>query len=411
MKLIIYNFIILILIPFFTLRIILKSFFDPGYKDNISQRLGYKLQPIKKNKKKVIWLHAVSLGEVIGSEGIINTLKKYFEIVITTSTPTGYRRAKELFDNKVCVNYAPWDFFGFLDRFIYFYKPSAILIFETEIWPSMISKASRKSIPLYLLNGRLSQKSYKTYSMFSWFMKDILRQITFCFVQTDKHLDRFLNLGIRGDKIKSVGSVKFDLPGVYIQEIDSPSFILGASTHEGEEKILLSAFRSFSRKKDFKLYICPRHPERAEKILNLSNANGFETVLFSKLESKSFEVCIIDMIGLLPSFYASSKMAFVGGSLVQRGGHNLIEPAALGSPVIIGPHFFNFEDIANEFIENNACIKVTNEDELISAMELLSSDAEAASNLKIRAKEIVDKNRGSTKIQASYIISELGEKS
>ena len=117
------------------------------------------------------------------------------------------------------------------------------------------------------------------------------------------------------------------------------------------------------------------------------------------------------MIGLLPSFYASSKMAFVGGSLVQRGGHNLIEPAALGSPVIIGPHFFNFEDIANEFIENNACIKVTNEDELISAMELLSSDAEAASNLKIRAKEIVDKNRGSTEIQASYIISELGEKS
>ena len=137
---------------------------------------------------------------------------------------------------------------------------------------------------------------------------------------------------------------------------------------------------------------------------------GFRAQIFSKLNSQTFDVCIIDKIGLLPSFYASSAMAFVGGSLVPRGGHNLIEPAALGSPIIIGPHTFNFEDIAKQFLEARACIKVLNEDELLAAIELLASDSNAANQYALKAKEVVKKNKGSTEIQASYIIKELGEK-
>ena len=409
MKLVIYNLLILMLIPAFALRILFKSFSDLDYRNHFLNRFGYSLSPITQKNKKVIWFHAVSLGEVIGSQGIIKKLSEHFDIVLTTTTPTGLRRAKELFDDNVIINYAPWDFVVFVNSFINFYKPDAILIFETEIWPSMISKAFKNNIPLYLINRRLSHKSYQAYVMSSWFLKDILKQITFLFVQTSKHRERFLKLGVNQDKVKTVGSVKFDLPGLDIKPIESNSFILGASTHPGEEELMLNAYSKLSRKQDLKLYLCPRHPDRAEQITKQASLKGFRTELFSKLSSQIFDVCIIDRIGLLPSFYASASMAFVGGSLVPRGGHNLIEPAALGSPIIIGPHTFNFEDIVKKFIKNQACIKVFNEDELLAAMELLATDSEAANQYALKAKEVVKKNKGSTEIQASYIIKELGE--
>ena len=410
MKLLIYNLLILILLPVFVLRILIKSFADSDYRNHFLNRFGYSLGHVSRKNKKIIWFHAVSLGEVIGSQGIINKLTEDFDIVITTSTPTGLRRAKEIFGEDVVINYAPWDFVRFINRFLNLYKPDAILIFETEIWPSMITRAFKKNIPIYLINGRLSQKSYKKYSLLSWFLKDILQKITFSFVQANKHEERFLKLGIDQDKIKTVGSVKFDLPGIDVQPIQNKKpFILGASTHSGEEDIILNAYYKFSRKQEFKLYLCPRHPERAEKIAKQSSLMGFRTQLFSKLNPKTFDVCIIDKIGFLPSFYASSAMAFVGGSLVPRGGHNLIEPAALGSPVIIGPHTFNFEDIVKKFLEDEACIKVSNEDELLAAIELLASNSDAANQYALKGKEIVKKNKGSTEIQASYIIKELGE--
>ena len=410
MKLVIYNFIFLILIPVFVLRIFVKSFADPDYTKLFLNRFGYNFSEFKQSNKKTIWFHAVSLGEVIGSQMLINKLAEHFDIVITTSTPTGLRRAKELFSADIAINYAPWDFVFFINRFLNFYKPDAILIFETEIWPSMISCAYKKAIPLYLVNGRLSQKSYKAYSMFLWLVKKILRQVTFYFVQTENHMQRFLKLGVDRDKIKTVGSVKFDISGLETKQIDSPPFILGGSTHHGEEKLLLKAFNKFSKKKDLKLYLCPRHPERADQIVKQAIDMGFETQLFSTLNSQSFDVCVIDSVGLLPSFYAASSMAFVGGSLVPRGGHNLIEPAALGSPIIVGPHTFNFEDIVNQFLQAQACIRVCDEDELLAAMELFANDLNAAEQYAFNAKEIVYKNKGSTDIQASYIIKELGEK-
>ena len=410
MNLVIYNLLILILLPAFGFRIIIKSISDKDYRSNFLQRFGYNLSPIVRTNKKVIWFHAVSLGEVIGSQGIINKLLKDFEVVITTTTPSGHRRAKEIFNDDIVINYMPWDFYPFINRFINFYKPQGILIFETEIWPSMISCAYKKDIPLYLVNGRLSQKSYKAYSMFFWLVKKILSQVTFYFVQTENHMQRFLKLGVDRDKIKTVGSVKFDISGLETKQIDSPPFILGGSTHHGEEKLLLKAFNKFSKKKDLKLYLCPRHPERADQIVKQAIDMGFETQLFSTLNSQSFDVCVIDSIGLLPSFYAASSMAFVGGSLVPRGGHNLIEPAALGSPIIVGPHTFNFEDIVNQFLQAQACIRVCDEDELLAAMELFANDLNAAEQYAFNAKEIVYKNKGSTDIQASYIIKELGEK-
>jgi len=410
MKLVIYNFLILILVPVFVLRIFFKSFADPDYIKHFLNRFGYNFCEFKQTNKKIIWFHAVSLGEVIGSQVLINKLAKHFDIVITTSTPTGLRRAKELFSRDIVINYAPWDFVFFINRFLNFYKPDAILIFETEIWPSMISQASTKNIPLYLVNGRLSHKSYRAYAMSSWFLKGILKKITFSFVQTSKHKERFLKLGINEDCIDVVGSVKFDISSSNTKPVEITSFILGASTHPGEEEILLNAFNRLESKRDFKLFLCPRHTERAAEILKQATLKGLRAQLFSKLNSEDYDVCIIDSIGLLPSFYVASSMSFVGGSLVPRGGHNLIEPAALGSPIIIGPHTFNFEDIVQQFLSEDACIRVTGEDELLDAMEFLIGNLRIAEQYALRAKDVVERNKGSTEIQASYIIKQLGEK-
>ena len=409
MKLVIYNLIILILTPVFILRIFFKSFTDSDYSKHFVNRLGYGLSNLSQTNKKIIWFHAVSLGEVIGSQPLINKLSEHFDIVITTTTPTGLRRAKEIFPEQIVIHYAPWDFVLFINRFLNFYKPHAILIFETEIWPSMIARAFHKSIPLYLVNGRLSHKSYQAYAISSWLLKDTLKKITYSFVQTSKHKERFLKLGIDENRIEAVGSVKFDISNIDVDPIEAAPFILGASTHPGEEEILLNAYKRLQDKKNIKLFLCPRHTERGGEIAKQAGIMGFKVKLYSDLDSEDYDVCIINRTGLLSSFYASSLMSFVGGSLVPRGGHNLIEPAALGSPIIIGPHTFNFEDIVHQFLSDHACIKVISEDELLAAMELFIRDSKVAKEFAHRAKEVVERNKGSTEVQASYIIRQLGE--
>ena len=409
MKLVIYNLLILMLVPIFALRILFKSLADKDYRNNFSSRLGFNLRPIIRNKDKLIWFHAVSLGEVIGSQDIIRQLIQKYDVVITTSTPTGLRKARKLFQDEATIDYAPWDFLGFINRFFNFYKPDAVIIFETEIWPSMISQSAKKNIPFYLVNGRLSKKSYQAYAMSAWLIKDALQKITFAFVQTEKHKERFLKLGINQKNIQVAGSVKFDAPGLKAESLQMSPFILGASTHPGEDEMLLDAFKKLLKTEGLKLCICPRHPERSSKIINQATSMGLSAKLYSKLSSQDFDVCIVDSIGELPGFYLSAVMAFVGGSLVPRGGHNLIEPAVLGTPIIIGPHTFNFEDIVSKFLQDEACIEVTNGDELTSAMQLLLDVPEKAEQLLEKAQRVVAKNKGSTEIQASYIINKIGE--
>ncbi len=410
MKLAIYNFFILIFTPIFVLRLIFKSIVDSGYRKFFFNRFGFRLERLSRSEKKIIWFHAVSLGEVIGSEGLIKKLSQNFEIVLTTSTPTGLRKAKDIYSKNIVIHYAPWDLIFIINRFINFYRPHAILVFETELWPSMISMANKKNISVYLMNGRLSEKSYQRYLSWSWLFSEVLQRITFIFVQTSAHKERFLKLGIKEDRIEIAGSVKFDISRKDVQPKNIGKFILAASTHPGEEEKLLKAYDNFSAKKDFKLFICPRHEERAEGIAQKAISIGFNVILFSELRDEPYEVCIINSTGFLSDFYASASMAFVGGSLVARGGHNLIEPAVLGAPIIVGPHTFNFEDIVQEFIDNQACVRVLNQAQLLDAIEFFASDREAADKYVHRAREVVEKNKGSTEVQASYIISQLGEK-
>jgi 3-deoxy-D-manno-octulosonic-acid transferase len=357
----------------------------------------------------MIWFHAVSLGEVIGSQNIIKLLLKSHDVVLTTTTPTGFRKAQAIYKDTIAINFAPWDLNIFIHRFLDFHKPSALLIFETEIWPAMISLSNKKQIPIFLLNGRLSSKSFNAYSKVSWLVKEILQMIDFVFVQTPQHRERFIQLGVEKEKIAIAGSVKFDAPGLNPKNLDLPNFVLGASTHEGEEEILLQAFKRIRTQYSHKLFICPRHPDRATEIFTLATQMNYKTQLYSQLTLEDYEVCIIDSIGLLPDFYKEADIAFVGGSLVPRGGHNLIEPAVLGTPIIVGHHTFNFEEITANFINQGACLLAHNENELYEAMRSILEDENLRDRLSKNASEVVAVNQGSTETQVSYILNKLGE--
>jgi len=409
MKLAIYNLLILLLIPIFQLRILLKSYSDKGYRAYLSQRYGRNLTKINRQKKKIIWFHAVSLGEVIGSQNVIKLFLKTHDVVLTTTTPTGFRKAQAIYKDTLAINYAPWDLNIFINRFLDFHQPAALLIFETEIWPAMISQAKKAHIPIFLVNGRLSAQSFNAYSKVSWLVSSILGMIDLVFVQTPKHQERFMQLGVEKEKIAIAGSVKFDAPGLNPTNLDLPKFVLGASTHEGEEEILLQAFKKIEVKYSRKLFICPRHPDRAKEVLTLAMKMNLKTQLYSQLSQEDYEVCVIDSIGLLPDFYKGADLAFVGGSLVPRGGHNLIEPAVLGTPIIVGKHTFNFEEITANFINQDACLLVNNENELYKAMQSILEDGNLRARLLKNAENVVSLNQGSTETQVSYILNKLGE--
>ena len=409
MKLAIYNLLILLLIPIFQLRILLKSYSDKGYRAYLSQRYGRNLTKVNRQKKKIIWFHAVSLGEVIASQNVIKLFLKTHDVVLTTTTPTGFRKAQAIYKDTLAINYAPWDLNIFINRFLDFHQPAALLIFETEIWPAMISQANKAHIPIFLVNGRLSAKSFNTYSKVSWLVSSILGMIDLVFVQTPKHQERFMQLGVEKEKIAVAGSVKFDAPGLNPTNLDLPKFVLGASTHEGEEEILLQAFKKIGAKYSRKLFICPRHPDRAKEVLTLAMKMNLKTQLYSQLSQEDYEVCVIDSIGLLPDFYKGADLAFVGGSLVPRGGHNLIEPAVLGTPIIVGKHTFNFEEITANFINQDACLLVNNENELYEAMQSILEDENLRDRLLKNAENVVSLNQGSTETQVSYILKKLGE--
>ena len=408
MKLAIYNLLVLLLIPIFQLRILLKSYSDKGYRAYLSQRYGRNLTKVNRQKKKIIWFHAVSLGEVIGSQNVIKLFLKTHDVVLTTTTPTGFRKAQAIYKDTLAINYAPWDLNIFINRFLDFHQPAALLIFETEIWPAMISQAKKAHIPIFLVNGRLSAQSFNAYSKVSWLVSSILGMIDLVFVQTPKHQERFMQLGVEKEKIAVAGSVKFDAPGLNPTNLDLPKFVLGASTHEGEEEILLQAFKKIGAKYSRKLFICPRHPDRAKEVLTLAMKMNLKTQLYSQLSQEDYEVCVIDSIGLLPDFYKGADLAFVGGSLVPRGGHNLIEPAVLGTPIIVGRYTFNFEEITTNFINQDACLLVHDKNELYEAMQSLLEDENLRSRLAKNAEEVVSLNQGSTETQVSYILNRLG---
>lgn len=414
MFLFIYQICFFCLIPVFFLNLLIKGAKQKLYLSKISNRIGLGF----KKRNNPILIHAVSLGEVFGIRNFVKTLEGDNEIIISVSTATGLQKAQELYGHKHQVIFLPWDFFIFINLFFRFLDIKLILLFETEIWPYLIYRANKLNIPIILLNGRLSKRSASLYKQTRLLMTPIFKKMDKLFVQSDKHLERFCNLGVDTKKIEVVGSVKYDIEPAKETPLEKKlpnKFILAASTHKGEEEIVLNAYKIFQQNNpshpNVKLVICPRHPERANSVKSLCNEMGFDGKKFSCMEGDSQpEVIIIDRIGLLNTCYMLSSCAFVGGSLINHGGHNLAEPACNKTPIIIGPYTFNFEEMSSEFISSGSAVVVHNQLELGNAFNKLINDENYSSSLIANAVEVFNKNKGSTQRQGSYIMKLLESK-
>ena len=395
-----------LLLPFIAIRILFKSFRDKDYRTNFSNRFG-----LYKNKSEInnaVWFHAVSLGEVIASQRIVKTISEEYDVVLSVSTPTGLREAKKIFESNIEIVYAPWDFSILVSNFYKTYKPIALILFETEIWPNMIDKAFNKKVPVVLCNGRMSDSSHKRYRRFKSLSQKTLNKISFLFVQSNSHLERFHSLGLPKSKIKNVGSVKFDIDVLDIKDNVNNQIILAASTHKKEDELITQAYKELKNEiHDLKLIIVPRHPERAETIKTSIAKMNMKSTIYTSLPSEinDNDIAIVSATGLLKDLYSMSTIAFVGGSLFKEyGGHNIIESAAQRCPFVVGPYMKNFEDILENFTQNKGCIQINNKKDLVNAFKALLNDEQLRDDMSTRAAEVCMKSKGSSQEQCTTIL-------
>ena len=364
-------------------------------------------------EKPVIWVHAVSVGETLAAVPMIKALQlKYpdHHLYITSTTPTGSERVKASFGDSVSHSYLPYDLPWFYKRFLKALKPSVAVIMETELWPNMLAVCAQSSVPVVIANARLSEKSARGYQRFSVLTADMLQHVTLVAAQFDEDAHRFAELGVSRERLAVTGNIKFDLDlekGVVEQGIEFRKIWQGegrpvwlaASTHEGEDAVLLSAHRLLHKSHpNALLALVPRHPERFDQVYQLALSEGFKTQRHSDLKSNSVEVrpqvVVGNTMGELLSMIAGSDLVFMGGTLVANGGHNYIEPAALGKPILSGPSRFNFRDISDQLIDAEV-LKICEEDvEIASALSELFNAPEEIRKIAHRAMQLAEQNRG-----------------
>jgi 3-deoxy-D-manno-octulosonic-acid transferase len=403
----IYTLLLYLLVPLVLLRLAWRGLRAPDYWGRWPERFG-SIEPAL--GERVIWLHAVSVGEVQAAEPVVRALLEQhpgYCLLVTTVTPTGSARVTALFGDDVAHVYAPYDLPGAVARFLRRVQPRLAIVMETELWPNLFHACKRSSIPLLLVNARLSERSLRGYRKVRPLVAQTLACISGIAAQGKADAERFRSLGADPDRISVTGNLKFDqrVPPSLLEMaavlrrdwgVGRPVWI-AASTHEGEDEQLLDVFgQIIAHFPDCLLVLVPRHPERFASVAELSRARGYETLLRSEQRpcSATTAVFVGDTMGELPLFYAASDVAFVGGSLVPHGGHNLLEPAALGIPVVTGPAVFNFVEISTLLLDAGACEKVVNSAELVQVVSRWLGDANERHRVWQRGKQVVEKNRG-----------------
>lgn len=404
----IYNILLYLLIPFILLRLLWRSRKSPEYRCRWNERFAF--FPIPKNYQHGVIIHSASVGETIAAAPLIRQIKKTYPdlpIIVTTMTVTGSHQVKKSFQNFVFHVYVPYDLPDVVQRFFNKTKPKMLIIMETELWPNLLHYAHEKKIPVLLANARLSEKSTRGYAKIKNFTARMLQNITKIAAQSQSDAKRFTKLGAPQDRITISGNIKFDInlsgssqeAGMLLrQQFGANRQVwIAASTHEGEEEIILAAFKQIKNQMpDCLLILVPRHPERFTPVANLCKQLGFKIVLRSsnELSDATTDIFLGDTMGELIKFYAASDIVFVGGSLVPIGGHNLLEPAILNLPIISGPYVFNFTEIARLLTEKRALILVENAAELASQIINLFADPALRQEFGVNAKAVIDANRG-----------------
>ena len=404
---------------FFELRLCWRSLWSRQSNHSWSQRFGqtpvFPVAPI--------WLHAVSVGEV---HAVVPLLKKIIDrypdtpVLVTTMTSTGADRLKQSLGDHVTHSYLPYDLPFAVQRFLKRSKPCIGLIMETEIWPNLYYYASKESIPLMLVNARLSSRSARSYGHFQRLTEQTLRCLDVVAAQASADAERFISLGVPPERVFMTGNVKFDISvaSSQLEEAEAMRRIWGgnrsvwiaASTHDGEDEQVLDAFDLVKKAiPQALLVLVPRHPQRFDKVESLCEKRHFNVVRRSSgaMCSAETDIFLGDTMGELAMFYAAADLAFVGGSLVPIGGHNLLEPVAVGLPVLIGPYTHNFEYISGLLLDKGAARRVMDANELGLAVIEFLQEPNLRDDAGELGRQVVEENRGAVDAVKALIAKHL----
>ncbi|HLQ24559.1 MAG TPA: lipid IV(A) 3-deoxy-D-manno-octulosonic acid transferase [Acidiferrobacterales bacterium] len=397
-----------LLVPFVLLRLLWRGLRNPAYWRRWPERFGF---APRVTGGRVIWIHAVSVGEVRAVVPLVRALQSDYpdyQLLITTTTPTGSLQVQNLFGAEVAHCYVPYDLPSAVRRFLDRVRPVLALIMEMEIWPTIFHQCRARAIPICVANARMSEASMRRYLKFPGLTQATLRQASLLAVQSRGDAERLQRMGARDEVIVVTGNLKFDIklpPRLKesaaalraVWGMERPVWI-AASTHAGEEEQILAVHASL-KKRFFSLLLIlvPRHPERFAACARLARSHGFNIALRSegmKQLGVQIDLLVGDTMGELQLLFAAADVAFIGGSLVATGGHNLLEASALGIPVIFGPHMFNFDEISRMALAHGAGRQVRNQIELSEAITAYLGDSNLRHNAGEAGKKMVEENRG-----------------
>ena len=405
-----YSVVLYALLPITVYHLIWRGFRQREYFRRWNERYAmYGAHPDDDAPRERLWVHAVSVGEVNAAAPLVNAIRRehpHLPLLVTTITPTGSARVRDLWGDAVQHVYLPYDIPGAVRRFFDHYRPRAGLILETELWPNLLFGARDHGVPTYILNARLSARSLRGYRMLAPLVARALRTLRCVGAQSHADARRFMKLGARPEQVTELGNLKFDTPvpegldgfvAQFRSHLGERRAWIAASTHEGEEAAVIDLHRRLrERHPDLLLVWAPRHPERFRPAVDHAHAAGWRvaTRRLTHWPGEADDVFVVDTLGELMAFYACADVAFVGGSLQPIGGHNLLEPAAVGTPMVTGPHLHNFAEIAKRLSDVHAVRIEQDVDAVHGALASLLDDAVERARMADAGRKLVEEGRG-----------------
>ena len=400
----IYSLLFALVIPLEIIRLLIRSRKAPDYRSRWGERFALSLPEAQTG---TIWFHTVSVGETLAALPVIkHVLNQYPDrpVLVTTMTPTGSERVWAALGDSVTHCYAPYDLPNAMVRFYQHFNPEVLFIMETELWPNMIHEAHVRQVPVVLMNARMSQKSANGYRRFDTLTRDMLNKLAHIAVQNETDARRFVELGANPDSMTVTGNIKFDLKTpddldqkleVFKTHLHQRPVWLAASTHLGEDEIVLSAHKKLLQQyPDACLIIVPRHPERFEAVFQLCREQNYNVQRRSRNEWPIGEVYLGDTMGELLQFCTLADMTFMGGSLIENGGHNCLEVSAFAKPVMSGPHDFNFAEINKELYASGGLTYIKDAETMYEQLVTWLTRPELAKKAGKAGLTVVNANRG-----------------
>ena len=398
------------LLPLLVLRMLWRSRRAVAYRQRLPERFGlFSASP--NLDRPAIWVHAVSVGETQAAAPLVESLLRQYpdyRLVVTTTTPTGSERARALFGDRVFHVYLPWDLPGCMSRFLARTRPALLLIMETELWPNMLHYSRAAGCRIMLVNARMSERSARGYHRVHAFTRSMLQQLNVAACQASIDGERLLTLGLPPSAVVLTGSIKFDLEldedlrsqATSLRQVVSDQgrpVVVAASTHAGEEALILDAYRNVREVLgDCLLVLVPRHPERFDDVGELCRKEGWQVVRRSAAGAPGAgdDILLGDTMGELLLLLGSATVAVIGGSLVSRGGHNPLEAVAWGVPVVVGPHMTNFEDICQRLMSGGALVQLDSPVGLAPCLIELLGDPARRQSMGAAGQQVLADNRG-----------------